>query len=55
MTPTEAAKEIVEEIVEDFTHRRGLRQEWEGIEKSIQVEIEDTWRKIAVKYCKLIR
>lgn len=37
---------IENKIVADFTDRRGLRQEWEQIDSSIQNEIEQTWIEI---------
>lgn len=40
------AKNILFNIVEDFTDRRGLRQEWEQIDNGIQEEILQTWLKI---------
>lgn len=40
------AEKIVDEIIKDFTDRRGLRQEWEQIDRKIQKEIRDTWIKI---------
>ena len=41
------ASRIVEAIKRDFTDRRGLRQEWEGIDEEIQAEICNTWRLLA--------
>lgn len=40
------AKRIVDAIVKDMTGRRGLRQEWEGIDAPIRREIVNTWRDI---------
>ena len=37
------AEKIVDGIIADFTDRRGLRQEWENIDESIQNEIRDEW------------
>lgn len=42
----EAANRAVEAIVEDFTDRRGLRQEWEQIDPGTQAEIVAEWRDI---------
>ena len=39
----ETARAIVWEIVDDLTSRRGLRQEWEAIDKDIQESIKSTW------------
>ena len=36
----------VDQLIEDLTDRRGLRQEWEGIDEDIQNEIRETWRAI---------
>ena len=36
-------EEIVFAILHDFTDRRGLRQEWEGIDEEIREEIIETW------------
>lgn len=38
------SQEIVDAIVFDFTDRRGLRQQWEGIDDEIQQEIKDAWK-----------
>ena len=43
-------KKILFEIVADFTDRRGLRQEWEGIDDDIQEEIFEDWLEIIKKY-----
>jgi hypothetical protein len=40
---------IVGLIVEDFTDRRGLRQEWEQIDDDIQQEIRKTWEGLVEK------
>ena len=40
--PTKA-KRLLFSIVEDFTDRRGLRQEWEKIDDDIQEEILQEW------------
>ncbi len=40
------AEEIVVRIKEDFTDRRGLRQEWEQIDKDTQDAICESWVKI---------
>lgn len=37
------AENIVDAIIEDFTDRRGLRQEWEQIDADVQAEIRQTW------------
>lgn len=36
-------KQIVFDIVNDFTDRRGIGQEWDQIDESIQEEIMETW------------
>ena len=37
------AEIIVEAIEDDFTDRRGLRQEWERIDDETLIEIRQTW------------
>ena len=44
------AGRIVDDIVKDFTDRRGLRQEWEMIDEDIQEEIREEWKKIVIKH-----
>jgi len=39
----DVAQRIIEEIESDLTDRRGLRQEFEGIDPDTQDEIRDTW------------
>lgn len=43
------AQQIVAEIEEDFTDRRGLRQEWDEIDEGIKQEIRDEWTSITLK------
>jgi hypothetical protein len=43
------ANKIVKRIVDDLTDRRGLRQEWEGIDDEIQKEIKSVWKKIIIE------
>lgn len=43
------AKRIVKAIVDDFTDRRGLRQEWEHIDDETQAEISATWTALVRK------
>lgn len=47
------AQMIVESIIDDLTGRKGLRQEWGGIDDDIREEIRETWRGIAQKYIDL--
>lgn len=42
------ADRCVKAILEDLTDRRGLRQEWEGIDPSIQRQIRKEWRRLIV-------
>ena len=42
------AEKIVDAIIEDFTDRRGLRQEWEQIDDETQKEIRDAWIEIVL-------
>lgn len=42
------AEYSVDDIVKDFTDRRGLRQEWEQIDDDIQKEITDAWKEAIV-------
>lgn len=37
------AKQIVNDIVEDLSDRRGLRQEWDAIDEDVQEEIKEEW------------
>lgn len=37
------AKEVVDLLVKDLCNRRGLRQEWEGIDDDIRKEIREKW------------
>lgn len=39
-------KRILYRIVRDFTDRRGLRHEWDGIDENIQEEILQKWQDI---------
>lgn len=47
--PKPAAARAVDNIIADLTDRRGLRQEWKGIDKEIQKEIRNQWRAIVEK------
>lgn len=44
----ETAKRIVGRIIEDMTSRRGLRQEWEEIDRDIREEITAWWIQLAL-------
>ena len=44
--PKQAAARAVDDIISDLCDRRGLRQEWKGIDKDIQKEICNAWRVI---------
>lgn len=54
LTPRQAATKIVDDIVADFTDRRGLRQAWEDLDEDIQKEIINEWLDIATRCCKLV-
>lgn len=43
----EIAENIVKGIISDLTDRRGLRQEWDGIDDEIKAEIIQKWESIA--------
>jgi hypothetical protein len=43
MTLKDTADRAVDAIINDLTDRRGLRQEWEQIDKDTQKEIRETW------------
>jgi len=45
-------EKIVFSIINDFTDRRGLRQEWEQIDNDIQEEIIEEWINIVKKQLK---
>ena len=52
MTPIEKrvlAQKIVAGLLQDFTDRRGLGQEWEQIDEEIQEEIVEEWTQIVEK------
>jgi hypothetical protein len=40
------SEQIVSDILNDFTDRRGLRQEWDNIEDDIKEEIICAWIEI---------
>lgn len=46
-TPAELA---VDAIIEDLSDRRGLRQEWEQIDRDIRKEIRAEWIKLVEKW-----
>lgn len=37
-----AAVQIVEEVIDEMTNRKGLRHVWDNIDVDIQFEIQDT-------------
>ena len=41
-----AAEEIVESIVKDIRNRKGLKNEWDSIDKDLQQEICEEWQSI---------
>ena len=43
------AKEAAQKIIWDLTCRKGLKHEWDCIDKEIQEEIEEAWTKIIVE------
>lgn len=43
-----AARKAVDNIIADLKDRRGLRQEWEGIDDDVQQEIRKVWRQIVL-------
>lgn len=40
---TTLAVRAVQEIIDDLTDRRGLKQEWHQMDAEIQDEIRETW------------
>ena len=46
---SKTTKRIVRILEEDFTDRRGLRQEWENIDDDVKKEIFVTWEKLIDK------
>lgn len=40
------AEQIVAQIIEDFTSRSGLEDEWDQIDKAMQAEIKKDWKQI---------
>lgn len=53
MSDQEIAEKVVKGIVEDLRDRRGLKGEWNAIDKDIQQEIRDAWAKIVIAGLKL--
>lgn len=49
MSNEQLSKNIVERIMWDFTDRRGLRQEWDAIDKDTKKEIIKTWENIVLE------
>jgi hypothetical protein len=43
------AQLAVDEIVYDLSDRRGMGQQWDGIDNDIKEEIKEVWTKIIVK------
>lgn len=37
-----AATQIVEEVIDELTNRKGLRHEWDNVDVDIQIEIQAT-------------
>tara|TARA_R110000824_G_scaffold12226_6_gene53536 strand:- start:5110 stop:5352 length:243 start_codon:yes stop_codon:yes gene_type:complete len=48
----DTAEKIVQEIENDLSDRRGLRQEFEGCDDDIQWEIRETWADIVRMHLK---
>jgi hypothetical protein len=49
MKNREVAVRIVDDIIEDLSDRRGVRQEWDQIDRSIQLQIREQWITLTVK------
>ena len=45
----EKAEKIVDNIINDLTERKGLKQEWEQIDDDILEEIKETWTQIVLR------
>lgn len=45
-----AAERAVDAIIDDLSDRRGLRQEWEQIDRDIRKEIRAEWIKLVEKW-----
>lgn len=45
----QTAENIISDIIEDLTDRKGLRQGWEQIGEDIQIEIFEAWQDIVLK------
>ena len=39
---SEAATNIVEEVIDEITNRKGLRHQWDNVDAEIQLEIQAT-------------
>ena len=48
----EQADQIVTAIIKDFTDRKGLRQQWDLIDRETQQEIKTTWVKLVMEAAK---
>lgn len=48
-TNEEKARKAVDAIIYDLSDRRGLRQEWEGIDEDIREDIRAEWTRLVAK------
>ena len=52
MTIEEKAKKTVDKLISDISGRKGIGDEWDSINSSIQEEIKETWTNIIIKEIK---
>jgi hypothetical protein len=52
MDQEKLADNIVKAILADVTDRRGWRQEWDGFDWDIQIEIKKTWKRLILNELK---
>ena len=48
----EKAKKTVDKLISDISGRKGIGDEWDSINSSIQEEIKETWTNIIIKEIK---
>ena len=52
--PTNAATRAVKRIIRDISDRRGLGDEWDGLDDQLQAEISNVWTAIVAEEIRLI-
>lgn len=49
---TKLAERILKRLMDDFTDRRGFRQEWDLVDKDVKDEWRETWKAMIIKELK---